>query len=51
MGAWPTLALKVRNQLDVSLDVVSLPASSAPATGSAAKHAETHRQIIDAAFG
>ncbi len=51
MGAWPTLALKVRNLCDVSLDVVSLPASSAPATGSAAKHAESHRQIIETAIG
>ncbi len=51
MGAWPTLALKLRKLLDVSLDVVSLPASSAPATGSAAKHAESHRQIIETAIG
>jgi 2-oxoglutarate decarboxylase len=50
MGAWPALALKVRNQLDVALDVISLPASSAPATGSASKHAQTHRQIIETAL-
>jgi 2-oxoglutarate decarboxylase len=46
MGAWPTMALKVRNQLGLSLDVVSLPASSAPAFGSASKHKETHAAIV-----
>src|SRR5581483_2233393 len=50
MGAWPTLALKMRNQLDLALDVISLPASSAPATGSAAKHAGTHKGIIETAL-
>jgi 2-oxoglutarate dehydrogenase E1 component len=50
MGAWPTLALKVRNQLGLSLDVVSLPASSAPAFGSANKHKETHAEIVAKAF-
>jgi hypothetical protein len=30
---------------------VSLPASSAPATGSAAQHAATHKEIIEAAVG
>jgi 2-oxoglutarate dehydrogenase E1 component len=46
MGAWPTMALKVRNQLGLSLDVVSLPASSAPAFGSANKHKETHASLV-----
>ncbi|HEY1627189.1 MAG TPA: multifunctional oxoglutarate decarboxylase/oxoglutarate dehydrogenase thiamine pyrophosphate-binding subunit/dihydrolipoyllysine-residue succinyltransferase subunit [Streptosporangiaceae bacterium] len=46
MGAWPTMALKVRNQLGLSLDVVSLPASSAPAFGSANKHKETHAELV-----
>jgi multifunctional 2-oxoglutarate metabolism enzyme len=50
MGAWPTLALKVRNQLGLSLDVVSLPASSAPAFGSANKHKQTHAEIVTTAF-
>jgi 2-oxoglutarate decarboxylase len=50
MGAWPTLALKVRNQLGLSLDVVSLPASSAPAFGSANKHKQTHAEIVATAF-
>jgi len=51
MGAWPTLALKLRNQLDLQLSVISLPASSAPATGSAAKHKATHEAIVAAALG
>jgi 2-oxoglutarate dehydrogenase E1 component len=51
MGAWPTVALKLRNQLDLQLSVISLPASSAPATGSAAKHKETHEAIVAAALG
>jgi 2-oxoglutarate dehydrogenase E1 component len=51
MGAWPTLALKLRNQLDLQLSVISLPASSAPATGSAAKHKQTHEAIVAAALG
>jgi 2-oxoglutarate decarboxylase len=50
MGAWPAMALKVRSQLDLTLDVVSLPASSAPATGSASKHAESHKWIIETAL-
>ena len=50
MGAWPTLALKVRNQLGLTLEVVSLPASSAPAFGSANKHKETHAAIVAKAF-
>jgi multifunctional 2-oxoglutarate metabolism enzyme len=46
MGAWPTMALKVRNQLGLSLDVVSLPALSAPAFGSANKHKVTHAELV-----
>jgi 2-oxoglutarate dehydrogenase E1 component len=50
MGAWPTMALKLPRVLDREVAVVSLPASSAPATGSAAKHASTHREIIETAI-
>ena len=46
MGAWPTMALKVRNQLGLTLDVVSLPASSAPAFGSANKHKQRHAELV-----
>jgi 2-oxoglutarate decarboxylase len=50
MGALPTLALKIPKVLGLSLDVISLPASSAPAAGSAATHAATHREIIETAL-
>jgi multifunctional 2-oxoglutarate metabolism enzyme len=50
MGAWPTMALKLPRVLDREVAVQSLPASSAPATGSAAKHASTHREIIETAI-
>jgi multifunctional 2-oxoglutarate metabolism enzyme len=50
-GAWPTMALKLPRVLDREVRVVSLPASSAPATGSAAQHAATHKEIIEAAVG
>ena len=50
IGAWPTLALKLPRVLSREVGVVSLPASSAPATGSAAMHATTHREIIETAI-
>src|SRR5579875_1791791 len=50
MGAWPTMALKLPRHLGREVDVVSLPASSAPAAGSAAKHAVTHAGLIEAAI-
>jgi 2-oxoglutarate dehydrogenase E1 component len=50
MGAWPTMALKLPRVLDREVRVISLPASSAPAAGSAAKHASTHKEIIEAAI-
>jgi 2-oxoglutarate dehydrogenase E1 component len=50
MGAWPTMALKLPRVLDREIKVVSLPASSAPATGSAAAHASTHKEIIETAI-
>ncbi|MBV9092597.1 MAG: multifunctional oxoglutarate decarboxylase/oxoglutarate dehydrogenase thiamine pyrophosphate-binding subunit/dihydrolipoyllysine-residue succinyltransferase subunit [Streptosporangiaceae bacterium] len=50
MGAWPTMALKLPRHLGRPVDVVSLPASSAPATGSAATHAAAHKAIIEAAI-
>jgi multifunctional 2-oxoglutarate metabolism enzyme len=51
MGAWPTMALKLPRALGREVGVLSLPASSAPATGSAAQHAATHKQIIETAVG
>jgi 2-oxoglutarate dehydrogenase E1 component len=50
MGAWPTMALKLPRVLNREVGVISLPASSAPAAGSAAKHATTHREIIETAI-
>jgi 2-oxoglutarate dehydrogenase E1 component len=50
MGAWPTMALKLPRVLGREVGVISLPASSAPAAGSAAKHASTHREIIETAI-
>jgi 2-oxoglutarate dehydrogenase E1 component len=50
MGAWPTMALKLPRVLGREVGVVSLPASSAPAAGSAAKHATTHKEIIETAI-
>jgi len=50
MGAWPTMALKLPRVLSREVGVVSLPASSAPAAGSAATHATTHREIIETAI-
>jgi multifunctional 2-oxoglutarate metabolism enzyme len=50
MGGWPTMALKLPRVLSREIGVVSLPASSAPAAGSAAAHASTHREIIETAI-
>jgi len=50
MGGWPTMALKLPRVLSREVSVISLPPSSAPAAGSAAKHAATHREIIEAAI-
>jgi 2-oxoglutarate dehydrogenase E1 component len=50
MGAWPTMALKLPRVLGREVGAISLPASSAPAAGSAAKHASTHREIIETAI-
>jgi 2-oxoglutarate decarboxylase len=51
MGAWPTFALKLPLHLGRQVGVVSLPASSAPAAGSAAQHAATHKELIETAIG
>jgi 2-oxoglutarate dehydrogenase E1 component len=50
MGAWPRMALKLPELLGRKLQLVSLPPSSAPAAGSAKKHTETHKELIEAAF-
>jgi 2-oxoglutarate dehydrogenase E1 component len=50
MGARPTFALKLPKVLGREVGMVSLPASSAPAAGSAKAHASTHREIIETAI-
>ncbi len=50
MGAWPTMALKLPRAAGREVGVVSLPPSSAPATGSAAQHAASHHEILETAI-
>jgi multifunctional 2-oxoglutarate metabolism enzyme len=50
MGAWPTMAIKLPEALGRQIGHVSLPASSAPAAGSAAAHAAEHQKVIDEAL-
>jgi multifunctional 2-oxoglutarate metabolism enzyme len=51
MGAWPNLALQLPGVLGRPVGLLSLPASSAPAAGSARAHAAEHAGLIDAALG
>jgi 2-oxoglutarate decarboxylase len=51
MGAWPTLALYLPGLLGRPVRAVSLPASSAPAPGSAVVHAAEHAEVIEVALG
>jgi multifunctional 2-oxoglutarate metabolism enzyme len=51
MGAWPTMALKLPEVLGRPVRRVSLPASSAPAAGSATKHTAEHKAVVGTAFG
>ena len=45
-----TLTVTVPRKCPTQVGVVSLPASSAPAAGSAANHATSHREIIETAI-
>jgi multifunctional 2-oxoglutarate metabolism enzyme len=49
MGAWPTMALRLPDILGRPVSRISLPASSAPAAGSANAHSAEHRAVIDKA--
>jgi 2-oxoglutarate dehydrogenase E1 component len=49
-GAWPRMALRLPELLERPLSLISLPASSAPAFGSAKVHAATHRELIETAI-
>jgi 2-oxoglutarate dehydrogenase E1 component len=51
MGAWPTLALSLPEVVGRQMRHVTLPPSSAPASGSAVKHAAEHREAIETALG
>src|SRR5262249_25798721 len=51
MGAWPYMGLKLPGLVGRPVGLVSLPASSAPAAGSAKAHAAEHAHIIEAAAG
>ena len=46
MGAWPTMALKLPDILGRPVSRVSVPASSAPAVGSATAHAAEHQYVV-----
>ena len=46
MGAWPTMALQLPDILGRRIGRISLPASSAPALGSANAHAAEHERVI-----
>ncbi len=50
MGAWPYLALQLPDLIGRPVSLVSIPASSAPAAGSARAHATEHAQLIEAAL-
>jgi multifunctional 2-oxoglutarate metabolism enzyme len=49
-GAWPRMALRLPDILGRQVRQVVLPASSAPAFGSAKVHAATHRELIETAI-
>ncbi|QVQ54095.1 multifunctional oxoglutarate decarboxylase/oxoglutarate dehydrogenase thiamine pyrophosphate-binding subunit/dihydrolipoyllysine-residue succinyltransferase subunit [Spiractinospora alimapuensis] len=50
MGPWPFVALTFAEQLDRPFAHVSRPASSAPAAGSAKRHENEQRALIDTVF-
>jgi 2-oxoglutarate decarboxylase len=49
-GAWPRMALRLPDLIGRLPKLVALPASSAPAFGSAKVHAATHRELIETAI-
>ena len=51
MGAWPFMAMYLPMALGRGLGLVSLPASSAPAPGSAKAHASEHAALVALALG
>ncbi len=51
MGPWPFVALNLPAEIGRTLGVISLPASSAPASGSAKAHAAGHAALVASAIG
>ena len=51
MGAWPYMAMHLPGALGRGLGVIALPESSAPAQGSAKKHAAEHAALVAAGAG
>jgi 2-oxoglutarate decarboxylase len=49
-GAWPRMALRLPDLIGRLPKLVALPASSAPAFGSAKVHTATHRELIETAI-
>jgi multifunctional 2-oxoglutarate metabolism enzyme len=50
MGAWPYMALRLPGILNRPVRLMSPPASSAPAVGSAKAHAEDHARLVESAL-
>jgi 2-oxoglutarate dehydrogenase E1 component len=50
MGAWPYMALRLPGILNRPVQLMSPPASSAPAVGSAKAHAEEHTRLVESAL-
>jgi len=50
MGGWPYMALRLPGLLNRPVQLISPPASSAPAVGSAKLHAEEQARLVEAAM-
>ncbi|MGO8977859.1 MAG: multifunctional oxoglutarate decarboxylase/oxoglutarate dehydrogenase thiamine pyrophosphate-binding subunit/dihydrolipoyllysine-residue succinyltransferase subunit [Streptosporangiaceae bacterium] len=50
LGGWPYMAMHLPALLRTGVRAITLPASSAPATGSAKAHAAEHAQLIEKAL-
>ena len=53
MGAWWYLNMRLKKDLckDRPVSVIARPPSASPATGSATRHKEQQKQLLDRAFG
>ncbi|CAM3474277.1 multifunctional oxoglutarate decarboxylase/oxoglutarate dehydrogenase thiamine pyrophosphate-binding subunit/dihydrolipoyllysine-residue succinyltransferase subunit [Nocardioides dubius] len=50
MGPWPYYALNVWNELGLSVELVSRTASASPSVGTAKRHQEEQKVLLDTAF-